>query len=140
VSAALRALLLAGAALSAPGCLYTGGHGSLGPAIPDEAVAAIVRGVTTKGEVLALLGPPNEYKRPELEAVMRDDSSRLSGALAAARKGEDVFTWQRDEVRFSGLWLLLFNRLAAETDSDLLVVFFDEHDVVSDVALRRMRS
>ena len=137
MSAPLRLVACVLALVLGPSCLYTGGHGSLGPALSDEAVARIVPGVSTKAEVLTLLGPPNEYKRPELEAVMRDDSSRLASALAVARRQQDVFTWQRDEVRFSGFWLLFYNRLAAETDSDLLVVFFDQHDVVRDVALRR---
>jgi hypothetical protein len=135
-----RTLGLAAAAFVlalSPACLYTAGRGSLGPELSDEAIARIVPGASTKAEVLALLGPPNEYKRPELDAVLRDDSARLAAALAVAHRQQDVFTWQRDEVEFGGTWLLLFNRVDARTDSDLLVVFFDEHDVVRDVALRR---
>lgn len=130
-------LVLALSVLALPGCLYTGGRGSLGPHIDDAVVARIVPGTTSKSEVLALLGPPNEYKRPELDAVLRDDTARLAGALAVARRQQDVFTWQRDELEFDGIWLLLYNRVGARTDSDLLVVFFDESDIVRDVALRR---
>jgi hypothetical protein len=35
-----------------------------------------------------------------------------------------------------GTILILFNYLGVETQSDQLVVFFDEQDVVIDVALR----
>jgi hypothetical protein len=132
-----RLMAWAGSLLLLPGCLYTGGRASIGPQFSDATVAALQPGVTTKAQVLELLGPPNEYKRPELDAVMRDDTARLAGALAVANRVQDVLTWQRDELEFDGTWLLLWNRAAVRTDSDLLVVFFDESDVVRDVALRR---
>jgi hypothetical protein len=118
------------------GCLYVGGHAAIGPRWDPAVPRQIVPGRSTKADVLALLGPPNEYTRPELVAALADDRARLSGALALANRSHDVFTWQYDEVDLDGTVLLLFNAFAAEAVSDLLVVFFDEYGVVTDVAVR----
>lgn len=117
-----------------PACLYVGVDTRLGPRLSPEVVARIVPGRTTMGEVLALLGPPNEYKRPELTAALLDDRTRLEGALAAAHRAEDVFTWQADQVDGDGTVLLLLNVFRVDSRSDLLVVFFDEAGVVVDLA------
>jgi hypothetical protein len=131
------ALLLALITAWAPGCLVVGGSGSLGGRMPANIEQAIVPGRTTKAEVLALLGPPNEFKRPELTSALVDDDLRVSGVLATARRVHNVFTWQHD--RFSGLGTMLgiVNFVNAETTRDLLIVFFDGNDVVIDVALRQ---
>jgi hypothetical protein len=120
-----------------PGCLVVGGSGSLGGRMPSNIEQAIVPGRTTKAEVLSLLGPPNEFKRPELTSALVDDDLRVSGVLATARRVHNVFTWQYD--RFSGLGTMLgvVNVIDAETTRDLLIVFFDGNDVVVDVALRQ---
>ena len=65
-----------------------------------------------------------------------DDRARLSGALALAGRGQRVFTYQYDEVQLDGTVLLLFNAFGAEAVTDLLVVFFDEYDLVTSVAVR----
>jgi hypothetical protein len=131
---ALLALLAALA--SAPGCLFVGGRARFGAPVSAQAAAAIVPGRTTKAELLARLGPPTEFKRPELGSVLVDDELRLSGVLAVARRSENALTWQYDRVAAAGTMLILFNRIASETSTDLLVVFFDEHDVVTTFAFR----
>lgn len=136
---ALALLLVASVAVLAPGCLVVGGSGSLGGRMPEGLERAIVPGVTTKAEVLALLGPPNEYKRPELTSALVDDDLRVSGVLATARRAQNVFTWQYDRFRGLGTLLVLINIVEAETTRDLLIVFFDDRDIVIDVALREER-
>ncbi len=132
----LGVLLLCASCLTAPGCLYVGGHAAIGARWSPEAVDQLLPGRTTKAEVLALLGPPNEYKRPEWTGAMLDDNERLSGALALARRAENAFTYQYDDVDADGTFLLLWTGVWTETQTDLLVIFFDERDVVSEVAVR----
>lgn len=129
------ALLLALALL--PGCLVTVGSAEVGAGWPADVEQRLVPGETTKAEVLALLGPPTEFKQQELDALLNDDRVRLSGALAVARRTHGVLTWQRDVLEARGTWLLLYNRAWVVVDSDLLVVFFDEQDLVRAVAQRR---
>jgi hypothetical protein len=136
VHGACSRLLLLMLLVLLPGCLFVGGRARVGAPVSAAAAAAIVPGQTTKGELLALLGPPTEFKRPELDSALLDDELRLSGALATARRAENALTWQHDRVAAAGTVLLLFNRVSARTSTDLLVVFFDEHDVVSAVAFR----
>jgi len=119
-----------------PGCLYVGGRARVGAALPADAVASIEPGRTTMAQVLQLLGPPTEYRRPELGSALVDDELRLSGVLAVARRAGHVLTWQFDRVSADGTALVLFNGLWSETRSDLLVVFLDEHDIVRDIAFR----
>jgi hypothetical protein len=121
-----------------PGCLVTVGRAEVGAGWPADVEQRLVPGETTKAEVLALLGPPTEFKQQELDALLNDDRLRISGALAVARRGKDVLTWQRDVLHAHGTWLLLYNHAWVEVDSDLLVVFFDEHDVVRALAQRRV--
>jgi hypothetical protein len=127
---------LAALLLLLPGCLYVGARGEAGARLPADVAERIVPGRSTRAEVLALLGPPGEYKRPELSSALVDDELRVSGALAVARRAEDVWTWQFDRLELDGTVLLLWNGFDLITRSDLLVVFFDADGVVADVAVR----
>ncbi|MFO0980650.1 MAG: hypothetical protein U1E76_02705 [Planctomycetota bacterium] len=118
------------------GCLYLGGSGTFGPKLDPGKVALLRPGTTTKADVLALLGPPQEFKRPEVADALVDDTVRLSGAVALGNRAHDVFTYQFDRVDLDGTWLVLFLYTATEVKSDLLVIFFDEHDVVKEVSFR----
>lgn len=129
-----RALLLA--LLALPSCLVLDGEVLVGSPVRHDAFARIVPGVTTKAEVLRQLGPPNEYRRPDVSALLGDDLVRLGDALSIARRAEDVLTWQQDRVTAGGTWLVFFTWTTSRTESDLLVVFFDADDVVKDVASR----
>jgi hypothetical protein len=121
-----------------PGCLVTAGSAVVGAGWPADVEQRLLPGTTSKAEVLALLGPPTEFKQQELDALLNDDRLRVSGALAVARRSQGVLTWQRDVLSARGTWLLLYNRAWVEVDSDLLVVFFDADDVVTAVAQRRV--
>lgn len=131
----MRGALLA-AALALPGCLFVGARGEAGARLPAGVEQHLVPGRTTRAEVLDLLGPPTEFKRPELSSALVDDELRVSGALAVARRSEDAWTWQFDRLRARGTLLGVWNALDVRTTSDLLVVFF-QGDLVADVALRR---
>jgi hypothetical protein len=120
------------------GCLYVAATGGFGPVLDPEVVATLVPGETTKAEVLARLGPPQEYVRPEILASLGDETTRVDGAIALGNRAQDAFTWQYDDLRGSGTFLVLYNRIQIYAESALLVVFFDEHEVVREVSLRQV--
>lgn len=129
-TALLPALLLSG-------CLYVSASGVLGSALDPAVVAKIVPGETSKGQVLDLLGPPEEFVRSEVLAALGDETARLSGAVALGNRAQDAFTYQRDTLTARGSVLLLYNHVRAQTESDLLVIFFDREDLVREVSFRK---
>ena len=122
--------------LALSGCLYVSASGSFGPHLDPAVVARIVPGETTKREVLAWLGPPEEFLRSEVLESLADETSRVSGAVALGNRAQDVFSWQHDTLEGRGHILGLYNRLQADVQSDLLVIFFDAQDVVREVSFR----
>jgi hypothetical protein len=134
--AASRALL-ASLPLLATGCLYVQAAGSFGARLDPTLLEQIVPHRTTKAEVLHLLGPPEEFLRPEVREALRDESTRVSGAISLGNRAHDVFTYQHDWVRARGTWLLLYAFVRAGVESDLLVIFFDPDDRVREVSFRR---
>lgn len=132
----LRAAAIAPALLLC-GCLYVSASGSFGPALDAAAISRIVPGETTKREVLAWLGPPEEFLRSEVLESLADETTRVSGAVALGNRAQDAFTWQRDTLEGGGTLLLLYNRFVARVESDVLVVFFDEEDRVREVSFRQ---
>ena len=119
-----------------PGCLYVGGKGAQGPLLSAEQVAALSVGRATEADVLALLGPPDEYRRPEQLAGLADDRLRLDGALDVARRAERVWTWQRQRFDLDGTVLLLYNHAGIDIETDVIVVVFDADGVVRELAWR----
>lgn len=134
-----RLLLLLAALWCCPGCLYVGGRASVGPSFDDALLAGLVPGESDKSDVLALLGPPGEFLKPELAVALLDDTSRFSGALEVARRAADVWTWQRDTLDADGTMLGLLTWIELEVDSDLVVVFFDRSGIVTHVARGKHR-
>lgn len=125
---------LAGSGTS--GCLYVTASGSFGARLDAGTEAQIVAGLTTKAEVLRLLGPPEEFLRSELTDAMGDEETRISGAISVGNRAHDAFTYQHDWVDARGTWLLFYGILRARVESDLLVIFFDEQDRVREVSSR----
>ena len=123
-------------ALLLSGCLYVQASGHFGSAFDPELIARIVPGRTTKGEVLELLGPPEEFLRSEVVGSLGDETARITGAVALGNRARDAFTYQRDTLSARGTILLLYNRVRSEIVSDLLVVLFDEEDRVREVSVR----
>lgn len=117
----------------ASGCMV--GRVTQGAPIPVDAMAKLERGKTTRQQVLDLLGPPIEYKRPELaDLLVSDEGVRLRPV--AGRIASDVFTYQFTEGALNLGSVILFTYGRFDVRSNLLVVFFDEHGVVEDFAYR----
>ena len=133
---ALLLLLL----LAAPGCLYIGARGRVGPRLDPALAARIEPGVTTRTEVLELLGPPDEFLTAEETALLLDDAARLSEALDVARRAERAFTWQIDHFELDGTFLLLYTYFDIETEPELLVIWFDDDGRVAHLATALRRS
>ena len=135
----VRAFLSIAACLMLGGCLYVGGTARAGPSFPMETIALIEPGVTTRFDVLDILGPPTEFERPELAAAVLDDEMRFAAdLLAVSRRARKVYTWQRDDWDMDGTVLLLFNGFWVDAKTDIVVVFFDDDDVVLDVAVTQL--
>jgi hypothetical protein len=130
-------VIVASLALLAPGCLYVRASGSFGARFDPALRAQIVPGQTTRAEVVRLLGPPEEFLRSEVANALRDEETRVSGAISLGNRAHDAFTYQHDWLEARGSWPLLYAFLRARVESDLLVVFFDDDDRVRDVSLRR---
>jgi hypothetical protein len=122
----------------ATGCAYVQASGTFGSRLDPARIASIEAGVTTKAQVLALLGPPEEFLRSEVLGSLADDATRVSGAIALGNRAQDAFTYQFDTVEARGTMLLFYNFVRGRVESDLLVVFFDEADRVRELGFRRV--
>ena len=71
----------------------------------------LVKGQSTRSEVLALLGPPSQV-------IALNDESAL------------YYLFERSEGE--GLVLIVYNRMRIDTRYDRAIFFFDESDVLSD--------
>ena len=130
----LLALLLG--ALPA-GCFYVGGKAALGPDLRTFDLSPIEVGVSTRGEVLSLLGPPHEFLEPELSAALFDDDLRLDGALDVARRAEQIWTWQGETIEIDGTMLILWSGFWVDAKTNLVVVGFDDAGRVTFVTTTR---
>jgi outer membrane protein assembly factor BamE (lipoprotein component of BamABCDE complex) len=108
VSAGLTLLLLAGCAQ------YENRRGVEVSWQPD-ALTGLVRGQTTRQEVLQLLGPPSQV-------IALDDETVL------------YYLFERSEGE--GVVLIVYNRMQIDTRYDRAILFFDQNDLLSDFATR----
>jgi outer membrane protein assembly factor BamE (lipoprotein component of BamABCDE complex) len=108
VAAGLSILLLAGCAQ------YENRRGVEVSWQPD-ALAGLVRGQTTRQEVLQLLGPPSQVIALDEETVL-------------------YYLFERSEGE--GIVLIVYNRMQIDTRYDRAILFFDENDRLSDFATR----
>lgn len=81
----------------------------------DSVTGHLVRGHSTRKEVLALLGPPSQVISLEDETVL-------------------YYLFERS--RGDGLILIVYNRMQIDTRYDRAVLFFDENDILTDFATR----
>ncbi len=123
-------------ALTCPGCLYVTAKGAFGADLDPAAIDKILPGKSTKGDVLRLLGPPEEYVRSEVLSSMLDEESRIVGAIHLGNRAHDAFTYQFDRVQASGTFLLLFGTFVGVAESDIVLVLFDDSDVVQEISVR----
>jgi hypothetical protein len=130
-AALLPALLLSG-------CLYIQASGSFGSYVDPALVSQIVPGESTKGQVLDLLGPPEEFVRSEVLGSLGDETARVAGAVSLGNRAQDAFTYQRDTMKARGTLLIFGNLARGRIETDLLVIFFDEEDRVREVSFRKV--
>ncbi|HVM95531.1 MAG TPA: hypothetical protein VMT89_04035 [Candidatus Acidoferrales bacterium] len=108
----------------------------------DEAkIATIVRGTTTKAEILDKFGPPQEIDARELSAIGVPVESLMS------RRGDKPpverivtarwfrYTYTRGNGQLASIILFTYGEF--DQKSDDLVIFFDGDDKVEDFAFRR---
>jgi hypothetical protein len=92
------------------GCAFS--RGTLGEDIKTESVNAIKKGVTTKAEVLSLLGAPDRMLQ---------------------LNGRDLFQYYRYDAKAGSLLLIVLNFSRLSVKSDDLYVILNRDDVVEDV-------
>ena len=117
-----------------------GARGRVGPRFDPGVTQEFLPGVTTRTEVLARLGPPDEFLTAEETALLLDDGIRLSDALDVARRTERAFTWQIDHFEIDGTFLLLFSYFKIETEPELIVIWFDADGLVAHIAFTTRES
>lgn len=103
-------LLFLAVGLLAQGCAFS--RGTLGEEIRSDAVAKIVRGTTTKSEVLTLLGAPDRLLQVN---------------------GRDVFQYYRYDAKVGSLLLIVVNFSRFSIKSDDLYVILNREGIVEDV-------
>ena len=109
--------------------------------LDEQKIATIQRGVTTKNEILALFGPPQQIDARELTAIGVSFEPFYSGngrpppieRIVAAR----YFRYQYVRGNGLGMILVLFNYFEFDQKSDNLVIFFDGDNKVEDFAFAR---
>jgi hypothetical protein len=96
--------------LALGGCAFS--RGSLGDEIKTDAVSAIKKGETSKGEVLSLLGAPDRVLQVN---------------------GRDLYQYYRYDAKAGSLLLILINFSRLSVRSDDLFVLLSREGVVEDV-------
>jgi hypothetical protein len=131
-----RAAALLTIVLSTSACFSMKGSAEFGPRLSPDTATRIIPGETTRAELLAWLGPPEEFQRAEVSVALGDAATRVSGAVSLGNLAHDVFTWQHDRISARGRWWLLYLWTETSIDSDVLMVVFGEDDRVAAVSLR----
>jgi outer membrane protein assembly factor BamE (lipoprotein component of BamABCDE complex) len=75
----------------------------------------LIKGESTRANVLALLGPPSQV---------------------LALDGETALYYLFEQSKGDGLILIVYNRMRIETRYDRAIFFFDEHDVLTEYSTR----
>ena len=103
-------LVLAVAAMLAQGCAFS--RGTLGDDIKTESVSSIKKGVTTRAEVLTLLGAPDRV---------------------LPVNGRDVYQYYRYDAKAGSLLLILINFSRISVKGDDVFVMIDQNGIVEEV-------
>ena len=106
----LPLVFVAATALLAQGCAFS--RGTLGDDIKTEAVSSIKKGVTTRTEVLGLLGAPDRV---------------------LPLNGRDVYQYYRYDAKAGSLLLILVNFSRISVKGDDVFVMIDQNGVVEEV-------
>jgi hypothetical protein len=122
----MRGICALVAALLLFGCAT--GMERYGRPFQSDRIAQIEPGVTTRAEVLGLLGPPVRDPRNRRDAEADD---------VAPEPIERALYWEYRERRERFGSAILFTYFSQETLTDSLMVVFDENDVVQIVAVEQ---
>ena len=79
----------------------------------DATTSTLVKGESTRRDVLEMLGPPSQVISLEEESVL-------------------YYLFERSEGE--GLILILYNRMRIDTRYDRAIFFFDENDILTEYA------
>jgi outer membrane protein assembly factor BamE (lipoprotein component of BamABCDE complex) len=103
-------LLLAFIAMLLQGCAFS--RGTLGDEVTTDAISSIKKGVTTKADVLALLGAPDRV---------------------LPLNGRDVYQYYRYDGKVGSLLLIVVNFSRVSIKSDDLFIMMNQSGIVEDV-------
>jgi|GEM_PF-581672 len=126
-------------ALAASGCVM--GRTYRDHPIDEQKIAAIQLGVTTKNDILAWFGPPQEIEARELTAIgipfepfmsRRGDKPPIERIVAAR-----YFRYTYARANALAMITILFNYGEFDQKNDSLVIFFDGDNNVEDFAFAR---
>ena len=98
-------------ALLASGCAQYENKRGVEVVWQEEATRQLVRGESTRKDVLSLFGPPSQV-------IALDDETAL------------YYLFEHSDG--SGLVLVVYNRMRIETRYDRAIFFFDKNDVLTD--------
>ncbi|MHC4600279.1 MAG: hypothetical protein ACYS47_14860 [Planctomycetota bacterium] len=136
VSRPILPLALLGLALLGAGCISIGST-SEGNPISREVLARIVKGKTTRAQVLEMLGAPKEVETADVTSLAEQALARYQGEELTLKIDpalfNDVYIYERKEKSYFILALILFNYYSSEERSDRLAVFFDKDGKVRGV-------
>jgi hypothetical protein len=116
------------------GCIQA--HYTEGNQIPWERASQIRPGVTTKADVLALFGAPQNFSIGTALVDFLEDQG-LEPDATPPYAFADVFAYQMSRGKLRGYTVLVYTRVDLTIDSDLLVIFFGEDEIVSQVGVQR---
>jgi hypothetical protein len=130
----LAVLALAGVAWLGAGCVMMNVVG--GNEVPEERIAQIRPGETTRAEILDWFGSPAAYTDPSgLRLLFEAAEVRPEDVLTFPYA--DVLVFQLTRAKGRALLLFVFNYIEARGASDRLVVFFDDKDRVMYYGYRK---
>jgi outer membrane protein assembly factor BamE (lipoprotein component of BamABCDE complex) len=109
---AILALLLA---TQLGGCVRTVSERGVPPTWRSMSEDSLVRGETTRAELLALLGPPSQV---------------------ITHGAGEIFYYLHEEASTRGLILVVYNTSETDTRYDRAIFFFDAQGVLQDYAVR----
>jgi len=101
-----------------------------GPKIREEKIKEIVPGVTTRAEIVAWFGPPQNYLSPAIfnEILRQMDLTRDEPLTNYPFANIASYQYMRGNARL--IITILFNFVEWDVKSDHLVIFFDDQEKV----------
>ncbi len=96
-----------------------------GSRIPEDRIKDIQPGITTRQEILAWFGPPQNYSSPTLlNQILRE--YEVTQEPLTSYPFADILSYEFTQGNFRLLLLILFNYVDATVKTDHLVIFFGQ--------------